>query len=497
MTKDPKSSRGHARRKRKAPSLGWPLVFLLLLLGACDSNPSSTEQPETRTLVFLTTNDEHGWIEESEETDGAARLMGLWRSAEGYDEDGDFLILSAGDNWTGPAISTWFEGESTVEVMNAMGYSASAIGNHEFDFTVDVLRERITQADFPYLAANIRTEGTGAVPDFATPFIIKNVNGIRVGVVGLASRSTPWTTFPTYVEDYEFTAYDLALEESVPQAWNAGADLVVVVGHICRDEILDLLPTIQALGVSAVAGGHCHEFMGEVRDGVALVIGGWRFDAYGRVELGFDPEERRVTSVGGSFRMNTGGTPDPAVQSIVTTWQQAAEAELSEVIGYAEATIPDESPALYNLIMDSWLFEYPTADIAMTNAGGVRQGIPAGDISLGTIVGVLPFQNNLVALELTGSEVVACLKSSTLVAGMTTTGGYRHADGTFLKMDSTYHVLTTDYLYALDGYDFDVYDPTPYPTGIVYFQPTADYIESLETSPSNPLDDYLDHTPRR
>jgi len=491
----------HTRRVDTTITFGsgfrWLAVVAVLFLSACDSNPSSTTEPTARTLVLLTTNDEHGWIEESSETDGAARLLGLWRSAEGYDENGDFLVLSDGDNWTGPAISTWFEGESAVEVMNAMGYDASVLGNHEFDFTVEVLRERITQANFPYLAANIVLDGTSTLPDFATPYVIENVNGIRVGLVGLASVTTPWTTFPTHVEDYEFTPYAEALQDWVPQVWSAGADIVVVMGHICRDEILDLLPTARQLGVSAITGGHCHEFMGEVRDGVAMVIAGWRFDAYGRVQLGFDPDTRTVTSVDASFRMNTGGTPDPAVQAIVSTWQQAAQAELSEVIGYAEASVPDESAALYNLVTDSWLFSRPGADIVMTNDGGIRQGIPAGDISLGTVVGVLPFQNTVIELELTGSEIVACLKSSTVVAGMTTGGGYFHADGTPMKMDSTYHVLTTDYLYALDSYDFALYDPTPYNTGLNYHQPTVDYIRSLNTSAANPLNAYLDHDPRR
>jgi 2',3'-cyclic-nucleotide 2'-phosphodiesterase (5'-nucleotidase family) len=480
--------------------LGRLVVAVVLALGACDSNPSSSPpngDPNARTLVLLTTNDEHGWIEETSETDGAAKLMGLWRSVEGYDEKGDFLILSGGDNWTGPAISTWFEGESTVDVMNAMEYDASVLGNHEFDFTVEGLRERIAQADFPFLAANIRVAGSSTIPDFATPYVVENVNGIRVGLVGLASLSTPWTTFPTYVEDYEFTPYAGALQEWVPQAWTAGADIVVVVGHICRDEILELLPTARQLGVSVIAGGHCNEFMGEVRDGVGLVIAGWRFGAYGRVQLDFDIETRTVTRVQGSFRMNTGGTPDPTVQAVVATWQQAAEAELSQVIGYVEGGVPDESAALFNLVTDSWLHAYPSADMALTNAGGIRQGIPAGNISLGTIVGVLPFQNTIVKVELTGSEIVACLKSSTVVAGMTTTSGYLHADGTPMKMDSTYHVLTTDYLYALDHYDFDLYDPTPYNTGMNYHQPTVGYLQSLNTSLANPLDAYLDHTQRR
>ena len=422
---------GMIREPRYGPGiLAHGLLAILLLFPlACDSGTSSGPEPTERTLVLLYTNDEHGWIDQSSESDGAARLMGLWRSVEGYDESGDYLILSGGDNWTGPAISTWFQGESTVDVMNAMGYAASAIGNHEFDFTVEGLNDRITQADYPFLAANIRLKGSNTTPNFATPFFIENVNGIRVGLVGLASTSTPWTTFPTYVEDYDFIPYEEALQEAVPHAWGAGADLVIVVGHLCYDEMISVLPVARDLGVSVVTGGHCNEQVGEVRDGVALVVGGWRFANYGRVEIGFHEESGSPYRVQSGVRANSGGSPDPAVQAVVATWKQAADAELFQVMGYVNGAIPNGSPALYNLISDSWLFAYPAADIAMTNSGGVRQGIPAGDITRGTIVGVLPFQNTLVEVELTGAEVVDCLENGVVVAGMSTTAGYLHADG--------------------------------------------------------------------
>ena len=261
--------------------------------------------------------------------------------------------------------------------------------------------------------------------------------------------------------------------------------------------MISLLPAARDLGVSVLGGGHCNELVGEVRDGVALVVGGWRFASYGRVEIGFDEGARSVTRLQSSARANGGGSPDPAVQAVVTTWKQAAAAELSQVVGYVTEAIPNGSSALYNLITDSWLFVYPTADIAMTNSGGVRQGIAAGDIMRGTVVGVLPFQNTLVELELTGAELIDCLQSTTIVAGMNTAGGYFHADGSPMKMDSVYQVLTTDYLFALDGYNFHLYDQTPHYTGINYHQPTVSFLESLGTTAGNPLDGYLDHTPRR
>ena len=93
-------------------------------------------------IVILYTNDEHGWMEANDKSDGAAGMFGLWKDKEGYNEDGNYLILSGGDMWTGPALSTWFEGESMVDVMNAMHYDAATVGNHEFDFKIEGLRKR-------------------------------------------------------------------------------------------------------------------------------------------------------------------------------------------------------------------------------------------------------------------------------------------------------------------------------------------------------------------
>lgn len=472
---------------------------MVSVVSGCDSGggPGPDPADEDQSFVILYTNDEHGWIEETGEAEGAAKLTGLWKSREGYDPAGDFLILSGGDNWTGPAISTWFQGESTVDVMNAMGYGASVLGNHEFDFKVEGLRERLAQADFPYLAANIRSKASGSVPDFATPFVVRRVNGIDVGLIGLASRTTPTTTFPTYVEDYDFQSYSDALEEWVPKARAAGADVMVVLGHLCHDELLGLVSVAKAQGVDVLTGGHCNERVAEVTDDLALVIAGWQFDAYGRVEVFFDPSNQTVTRVTSELRNNTGGTADPGVEAVVATWQAAAAQELNEVIGFLDAPLAKESAALHNLVTDSWLFARPASDLVLTNSGGIRQGIEAGEITRGTIVGVLPFQNQLVELDLTGSQVVASLRSGTVIAGFTTVGGYFHADGTPMVMDSVYQVLTTDYLYAREDYPFAGYDPTPYNTGISYQQPTVSFLQHLATNPGDPLDGQLDPVARR
>jgi 2',3'-cyclic-nucleotide 2'-phosphodiesterase (5'-nucleotidase family) len=488
-------------------SLRQFLLFVLLLPMACssgssgtDPDPNSNPNPQTpteRDLVVLYTADEHGWLLQAPGTEGAAKLMGLWRTVEQFSEDGHFLVLSGGDSWTGPSISTWFEGASTVAVMNAMSYDGAVIGNHEFDYGVEVLRARESEAAFPFLSSNIRLKTTGSLPDFATPFTIRNVNGVRVGVVGLTTTSAPSTSFPAHVEDYNFIPYADALNEYVPQALAAGADLILVVGHICQDEVNELFPTARQLGVRMIGGGHCHEVYSEVREGVAIVLPGWKFAHYGKVTIHLRVGPLQVLSTQAEVKPNVGGTLDPDVEAVVDHWAHQAEVELSTVVGHLTEPIPNRSDALHNLVTDAWLFAYPTADIAMLNQGAIRDGIPAGDILKGTIVGIMPFPNNLVDLELTGAEVVDCLAPGTILAGMSTVGGFFHGDGSPLKMDSLYNVLTTDFLYGQQNLNYRLYDETPYETGIVYYQPTLTYLEALQTSPQNPLDAFLDHTARR
>jgi 2',3'-cyclic-nucleotide 2'-phosphodiesterase (5'-nucleotidase family) len=474
------------------------LLLLILLFNNCKKN---LPDDDNQNIIILYTNDEHGWIENSEYTDGAARMMGLWREYEGYDGDNRYLILSGGDNWTGPAISTWFEGESTVDVMNAMEYDASAIGNHEFDFKVDGLYERIEQADFPYLSANIREKASGEIPDFATPYIIKDIDDVMVGIIGLTTITTPYSTFPDHVVDYDFIDYATALEYIVPQAKEDGAELLIVAGHICYPEMVALVPTLHTLGISVVGGGHCHnDLVGEIVNGVAVIKTTAFMQSYAKVEITYNKVEKEVVNMEPSVHLNENGNPDQTVSDVVSYWRTQTDVELSEVIGYTDSEIIRESSTMHNMIVDSWLHQYPNADIAMTNAGGIRQSIPAGDITKEVIIGVLPFQNFIIELQLTGAEVINCTGYADMIfGGMTTIGGYFLLDGTEIDNNTTYSVLTTDYLYARNDYRFlfSQYDPNPYYTSMNYHQPTIDWITSLNTSAGNALDNYLDDTARR
>lgn len=90
----------------------WFLLFFNCTNNYYNPDVSQVKSDSVKRIIILYTNDEHGWMEPTENTGGAAGLMGLWKQNEDYSEEGPYLILSGGDNWSGPAISTWFEGES-------------------------------------------------------------------------------------------------------------------------------------------------------------------------------------------------------------------------------------------------------------------------------------------------------------------------------------------------------------------------------------------------
>ena len=151
------------------------LIYLLAistLFPSCKKK-NSNEVSEVKTITIIYTNDEHGWMQSADEYGGASGMVGLWEAREAYDGSDSYLILSGGDMWTGPAISTWFKGESMVAAMNQMGYDAAALGNHEFDFTTDVLNVRLGEMNFPILAANIYEKGLSSISKISLPKVLE------------------------------------------------------------------------------------------------------------------------------------------------------------------------------------------------------------------------------------------------------------------------------------------------------------------------------------
>ena len=278
-----------------------------------------------------------------------------------------------------------------------------------------------------------------------------------------------------------------------------GAELLIVIAHLCSNEIFDLLPTLTDLGVHLIGGGHCTGKIATVSEGVAIIMTGKNLQSYGVVSMNFDSVSDTMITIDVVLKDNIGGDPNPMIENIVANWQSYTDDHLNQIIGYAESIMVLRSSAMLNMIVDSWLLSYPSADFAFTNRGGIRQDIPAGDIKISTIIGLMPFDNYIMELEMTGIEIMAYLDyNRPAIGGLTTIGGYQFFDGTPIDSNTTYNVLINDYMYAAnDGNNWSTIDPDPYQISINYRQPVIDWLESINTSAANPLENYLDSTPRQ
>lgn len=472
------------------------------------ARPTPVAAAGVREIVILYTNDEHGRLLPLQSKDfiqgGAAYSAASWLK-KGYDPTAptsNVLLLSGGDNWTGPAISTWFEGASTVEAMNVMGYRASTLGNHDFDFGQDGLRRRLKEAKFPFLAANITRTGSKELPDFAQAYLIVEVNQVMVGIVGLANRDTPQLTSLKNLEGLTFGDYEAALRQWVPVVRQKGAQVVVVVSHVCPQDLSILADIVRDLNIAFLGGGHCHlsqtNTVGEALVGASSAY----WNDYLIAKLTYDPQAKRV--VKSELALEGVMVPRAATVTLPTTltavidrWSKRADAALGEQIGYTQAGIEQSSPAFQQALVASWLWAFPQGDIAISNVGGFRQGIKSGPITLGDIVGVLPFDNEIYELEVTGKEALRAINAD---AEAIVVAGIQRDDkgnltltknGAPLKPEGTYRLLVTDFMYTNTRYPLRGFANKPYETSVLWRQPLIDWIRVQHSTPDKPLEKLL------
>jgi 2',3'-cyclic-nucleotide 2'-phosphodiesterase (5'-nucleotidase family) len=425
------------------------LMFVLLAL-ALLVTPSAAvaKRPDLKTVTVVSTNDFHGALigrvhswSHGDVVGGAEYLAGYLNIVRQENPDG-VLYLDAGDAMQGTLISNYFEGASTIDVFNAMGVDAMAVGNHEFDWGQEVLQDRYDQADFPFLGANVffkkkhgnPNHGHGGRPHWAKPYVVREVNGVNVGIIGLANPDTPSITNPVHVADLMFTDPVEAVEDVLPEAEAEGATMIVVLAHIGGywpdfGEIEDLACGLDADEVDLIVSGHTHGRIDDVMCGIPVVQAYSSGTAFARVDFTVDAKKGEVvdytmnpypittyqTYYGGPAsyeRWDTGEwvpvVPDPEVEAIVDDYEAEIAPIQNEVIG--ETITPITRNYRYESEMGDWVTDImraydPSIDFAFTNSGGLRVDIDAGEITYGEVYEALPFDNTLVVVELDGNEV--------------------------------------------------------------------------------------------
>ncbi|MFT6094601.1 MAG: 2',3'-cyclic-nucleotide 2'-phosphodiesterase (5'-nucleotidase family) [Pseudohongiellaceae bacterium] len=474
------------------------VIFILLtLLVSCQTADvgGSSHGLESIKLTILYTNDEHGWMEGVEQGRGAASLFEQWQVHEKFTKDGPFLVLSGGDNWTGPAISTWVEGESMVEVMNAMDYDASAIGNHEFDFGLETLAVRTRQANFPYLSANTTWKDSGSYPSDLgiLPFTVREVAGLDVAIIGLSTTDTATTTMPSVVAPLAFSDYAEALRKVMPSVKQTDPDLIIVIGHVCMDELRVLAGEVEDMDITMMGAGHCNELVAEKIGDTVILGGGYHFTSYAKAVIDYDVRLESVINLSFSTHENSAGSDSDAIAEIVGQWRSLSEQTLAENLGFSARGWDRSGEQLRHAIINSWLEFDVTADVAITNAGGIRSSISAGEINLDTVVSMLPFNNTIIATQISGRVLRTVLEEGgrPVFAGLTNVSGewVVGRSGKALVEDGLYRVLINSFMYdGGDGFGMVAEsDPDGFDMEVNYREPFVQWLRKLNTSPSNPL----------
>lgn len=413
--------------RRKLLACLTPVLSLALWV-ACAAPVG--QAPEPVHLVLLHTNDIHGqvlprratWLRQDPDplTGGLPRLAAAVRRVK-REEPADILVLDAGDWYQGTPEGMIDVGLSFVSGLVSVGYDAMSLGNHEFDHGLANVQRLLDEAAPPAICANVIDPATGERIDWVEPYRIVEAAGLRVALIGLITTETPDITNAEartleFVDPVE--AFTTARAELEGQA-----DLFIPVGHIGIETGRRLAAAHPDLPV--IVTGHSHSFLREglLEGGVLIVQAGCKATVLGRVDLWLDPQTHAVVR---SEAQLIDLLDEPAdedrladLEVLCRVLVEESAAEMAKVAGELTAAPSRRSltgerasstPA-GNWICDAMRMR-TGADVALHNRGGTRVDLEAGLVTYRDLFELLPFDNDLVTMTLTGAQLESVVRQS-------------------------------------------------------------------------------------
>jgi len=368
-------------------------------------------------IVIMHTNDIHGQLLPKDGFGGIAEVAAAIR-AEKPD-----LILDAGDFTTGTFLADEFKGVPTIQAMNAIGYTAGTLGNHEFDHGEGALRMRLREAKFPVLSANVR-----APISELRKYTVVTAKGIRFGIIGLTTEQVKTQSHPKLVGRVSVLDTVKTLDQLLPEV-RKKSDFIIVTVHVEDEEerrIANAFPEIRL-----IIGGHNHTTLGPIWLGRTLVVKtGVSGRRVGRVDLDF--ENKKLAHMEARLIEVKNIRPAPDVAKIIDPYVEKVNMKISEILGEATDDLTysrtGESP-LGDLVADAFR-EKGRTQIGLQNIGGIRARISKGKITWGNVFEVLPFYNTMVTLKLTGAQL-----KRTLERGLVSSVGVVAISGIRVRFD--------------------------------------------------------------
>jgi len=393
------------------------------------------------------------------------------------------VLVDGGDLFQGTMISNLQFGRPVVEQMNRLGYAAAAIGNHEFDWGVDTLVRRVHAMKFAALGANLVERRSGRLPRWVRADTVVSRRGVRVAILGLCYRNTPTVTLAQNVAALRFDDDSATAARVVPRLRKVDkAQVVIAVGHIpaetdsTRRAREGDLPRLAAVpGVDAWFGGHSHNQVADLVNGVPVMIAGALGQYIAVCDLVVDPVRSKV--IERSFRLVPTYAdevkPDSVVAAMVQRWNAGVAPIAAQVVGRSARPLTrgGVESAIGDLVADA-MREKVHADAALQNTGGLRADLEAGPVTRGALYEVMPFDNTIFTLELTGAELKLGLEQSLARGRVTQVSGIAYhydssrpeldrltalslADGTPVDPAKTYQVACNNFM-ATGGDNYDV-----------------------------------------
>lgn len=475
-------------------------------------------------IQILHTNDIHGRLDVIATVQGGTSSFtqgGLVALAQQVEKvrakaPGRTLLVDAGDAWQGTYISNENKGQAVTQIMSLLKYDAQGVGNHDFDWGQDVLKQRTQEATFPFLCANC-AEQNGAVPSYLKPYVVKDLGIVKVALIGLIHPGSASKIKDTSIAGLHFLAPAESVRKYLPEM-KQQADLLIAVTHIGLEPLEPegdraLAAAVPELDV--IVGGHSHTALRAATSvGKTIIVQAGSFAAnLGDLELVIDPVTKRVTAAPNRSNelIPITGLAGPKsdlvrkVQAIVDERKAVGKKYTERVVGRLVAPLdfPRAETGLGNMIVDA-LLEYGRiqnwkSDVSFYNMAGVRAPLPAGDIMYGQLYEVLPFTNLVISLDMTGKQLRAVFEAASGVAGRLHVGGARFTyrfenpagsrllsatvGGEPLDDAKLYHVVTIDFLYGGGDGHTEFKDST----NLIYGDIEVDAVAAYMTAHS-PLD---------
>ena len=348
------------------------------------------------------------------------------------------IILDGGDSFQGTMISNLQYGRPVVEQMNLLGYSGFAIGNHDFDWSADTLARRAAEMRFSAFGANLVERSSGRMPRWVRSDTLLVRRGVRVGLFGMCYVETPRVTLATNVAHLRFADDSATAARLVPalrKRWHP--QLMIELGHTpaetdsSRRASGDLARLARGVrGVDLWMGGHSHNYVLDEIGGATVMIPGSQGQAVGLCDLTVDPVAGRVVERHARL-VNTYAdevTPDSVLASRVAVWNAGVAVLAATPIGRNVRALTrgrGGESTLGDLVTDAMRSQAQT-DLAFTNSGGLRADLPAGEITKGSVYEVIPFDNTLTVVRLTGAEVRSMLEDGLAHGRVSQQSGLRY-----------------------------------------------------------------------